>query len=206
MTVDRIIERASVDRVLELDKRILSLEKNDYYAPVVGTGTTSYPPTQAEITAILGTPDSFNTEMVGLVRDAVNARQWFVFSDRTTWYYVKASGGFVPLQGTPRVITATPGFAAGYFTVPDVPTYATAVSVTAVIISTIAGQYIMVNKDISAFGHVLAYAQVSGVPNSCSGVVATSDGTVGSYGGNQVFCARSGTATTISIRCNGYFI
>ena len=84
-----IISKQAVKGLEQIKDRILNLERNDYYRPIQGDGVTSNPPTQPEITAILGDPSEFSSEMVGLIIDSTNSRNWIVFSDKTDWHYVQ---------------------------------------------------------------------------------------------------------------------
>lgn len=90
-----IISKQAVKGLEQMKDRILNLERNDYYRPIQGEGVTSNPPTQPEITAILGDPSEFSSEMVGLIVDTINIRKWIVFSDKVDWHYVQVdtSGG-----------------------------------------------------------------------------------------------------------------
>ncbi len=97
-TPDTLITLDAIENLNRLIDRVRSLESNDYWQPVEFVGVTSDPPTQGEMDAILGTPESYNANMVALVKDTLNNRDWFVFGDAggSTWYPVLISGGSVP--------------------------------------------------------------------------------------------------------------
>lgn len=95
-----LISKDAVKGLEGIKNRILNLERNDYYRPIQGDGVTSVPPTQLEITAILGDPSAFSSEMVGLIIDIVNSRKWLVFSDKSIWHYVQVDTSSSPLEQT----------------------------------------------------------------------------------------------------------
>jgi len=96
-TPETMITRDAIENLNEIIGRLRALENNDYWQPVEFVGVTSDPPTQAELDGILGTPESYNANMIALVKDAVNGREWVVFGDNTgsTWFSFSAttSGG-----------------------------------------------------------------------------------------------------------------
>lgn len=207
MSAEELIERQSVEQFERLLKRVGSLESNDYFRPTVGTGVTSNPPSQAEITAILGSPASFNSEMVGLLKDTINNREWFVISDKVLWYFIRVSSTYnvgVSVFIPPVTITSNVSFADGLYTITGVPSVAKAAIITIEIIGSSTGQrvgaYSRLTEAAARKVNVSVVAQNTTIPITASGVVPTRDG-------NQVYLYRSGAALNdCLITCSGYFI
>lgn len=89
---NQLIQQEAITSIERLINRVSKLESNDYFRPIQATGVTSNPPTQGEITGLFGTPSSFNSEMIGLIKDTINGRSWIVFSDKISWYVVGLNG------------------------------------------------------------------------------------------------------------------
>lgn len=101
-TPEELINSLAEQQLKTQRDRVSALESNDYYRPVDVVGTTSSPPTQGEMDGLLGTPLSYKSNMVGLIRDTVNGRQWIAFGETDTndWYAVQAgSGADAPSDG-----------------------------------------------------------------------------------------------------------
>lgn len=84
---DELIRKEAIQNIERLYARVNRLESNDYFRPFERSGAVSNPPTSAEITAILGTPTSFGSEMIGMINDTGSARYWGIVSDKVNWYY-----------------------------------------------------------------------------------------------------------------------
>ena len=63
------------------------LEANENYPLGSFAGTTSNPPTLAQINGIIDTPANIGVDYIALIVDAVNSRYWLVWTDGTNWYY-----------------------------------------------------------------------------------------------------------------------
>lgn len=94
-TPEELINSLAEKQIALQNQKVRALESNDYYRPVDATGVTSDPPTQGELDSILGTPASYKTNVVALVRDTTNSRNWIVFGETDTndWYAIKSSTG-----------------------------------------------------------------------------------------------------------------
>lgn len=88
-TPESLITLDAVNNLNRIIDTIRELEANDYWQPVDFTGTTSNPPIQSELDGILDTPASYNANMVALVKDTTNDRNWLVFGDQVDWYSVR---------------------------------------------------------------------------------------------------------------------
>lgn len=201
MINNELIGQEAISNLERLINKVASLESNDYYRPVQRTGATSNPPSQAEITALFGTPASFNSEMVGLLKDTTNGRSWIVFGDRVSWYYVRAynTGSFFVPFVNETTITTTAAFVNGMFTIPSVPTNATGAIISVSFASSSTGTYVQVRPSLASTGNFLyVLTQANNVTNSGYGTVPTT--------GNQVYCYRSGALLGVTIACSGYFI
>lgn len=95
---------AGMKRLLRTVKKQETLQNN---VPMTFYGVTSNPPSTAEINALIDTPANVGTDFVGLIVDAVNARQFLVWTDSINWYTVGSGGsgdyywpGFVVVDPT----------------------------------------------------------------------------------------------------------
>ena len=210
MSLEQIIERESVRSFEKLIGRVRNLEDNDYYRPVSFTGTTSNPPTQVELDGILGTPSSYNSEIVALVRDTTNDRNWLCFGDTVSndWYFIAVDNVYKPgynRLGTPTTITSNASFSTGFFTVPSVPPNAIAVDITINLIAPSAGLYVTAHPNPGATGvtnNIACIAQVAGLSISENGTT----GVTISSGNAQVYLTRAAPLTTLSVKCMGFYI
>lgn len=86
------LEDAQIEKALQnILRRIGGLEANDYFRPSYVVGETSNPPTLAEINALLGNAVSYNGNMVALINDTTNNRQWLLYGNNVTWYFTGLS-------------------------------------------------------------------------------------------------------------------
>ncbi len=92
MSMDDFVRREAVNSLEGLADRVSNLEDNDYYVPVSKAGSTSNPPTQAQLNSILNEARTYNSNTLALLRDVSNGRYWMCFGDKedNRWYFVPA--------------------------------------------------------------------------------------------------------------------
>lgn len=87
---DLLLNREAAKGIADILRRINSLERNDYFRPFARDTTgLSAPPTKAQITSAVGTPESYNGNTIGLLTDTGSGRVYLVFGDNAEWYTIQ---------------------------------------------------------------------------------------------------------------------
>ena len=85
-------ENNILDRVADVERRAEDLERDAKRGTAtmvdIEGGDVSNPPTDAELDALLGTPDAVGAGFVVLLNDdGAGANEYLVWSDGTAWWY-----------------------------------------------------------------------------------------------------------------------